>query len=112
ARAALLAGHLRLLARLAAPRGEGVLVAEVSSSEVLAELPDLTTEQLAGLLTKLGRDGKHYRGVHPRQLLSTLRADTSLRPMIAAATALARWRWRLHDTTYLVGAIGFRVAAR
>jgi hypothetical protein len=112
ARAALLAGHLRLLARLAAPRGAGVLVAEVTSSEVLADLPDLTTEQLAELLTKLERNGDHYRGVHPRQLLSTLRADTTLRPIIAAATALAPWRWQLHDRTYLVGAIGFRVAAK
>ena len=41
ARAALLAGHLRLMARLAAPGGEAVLVTEVTSSEMLAELPAL-----------------------------------------------------------------------
>ncbi len=112
ARAALVAGHLRLLARLAAPGGEGVLVAEVTSSEMLAELPGLPTEELAGVLAQLGRNGKHYRGVHPRQLLSTLRADSSLRGRIAAAAPLMPWRWRLHDRTYLVGAIGFRLTAR
>jgi hypothetical protein len=110
ARAALLAGHLRLLARLAAPGGDVVLVSEVTSSEMLAELPALKKEQLAGLLTKLGRNGDHFRGVHPRQLLSTLRADSSLRPLITDATAFTPWRWRLHDVTYLVGAIGFRLA--
>jgi hypothetical protein len=111
ARAALLTGHLRLLARLAAPGGEGVLVAEVTSSEMLAELPALATEALAALLAELGRNGNHYRGVHPRQLLSALRSDTSLRPLIARAGPLVPWRWRLHDTTYFVCAIRFRLAA-
>src|SRR4051794_6391029 len=37
--AALLAGHLRLMARLAAPGGEAVLVAEIVSSDTLAKLP-------------------------------------------------------------------------
>jgi hypothetical protein len=110
ARAALLAGHLRLMARLAAPGGEAVLVAEVTSSEMLAELPGLANEELAGLLAELGRKGNHFRGVHPRQLLATLRADPTIRPLIAAAAPLLPWRWRLHDQTYLVGAIGFRVA--
>jgi hypothetical protein len=61
---------------------------------------------------QLGRNGKHYRGVHPRQLLSTLRGDSTLRPLIAGATELMPWRWRLHDRTYLVGAISFRCAPR
>ncbi len=96
ARAALVAGHLRLLARLAAPGGEGVLVTEVTSSEMLAELPALPTEELAGLLARLGRNGKHYRGVHPRQLLSTLRrlvaagADRGCGPAHAVAMAVTR----------------------
>ena len=112
ARAALLAGHLRLMARLAAPGGDAVLVCEVTSSEMLAELPGLANEELAGLLTELGRKGDHYRGLHPRQLLAALRADPSIRPLIAAAGPLMPWRWRLHDRTYLVGAIGFRLAPR
>jgi hypothetical protein len=110
ARAALLVGHLRLLARLAARGGEGVLVTEITSSETIPELPALATDEVAELLTQLGRNGKHYRGVHPRQLLSTLRADSTLRPLIARATELMPWRWRLHDRTYLVGAIRFRCA--
>ncbi len=110
ARAALLAGHLRLMARLAAPGGEAVLVAEVTSSEVLAELPGLANEELAALLAELGRKGNHFRGVHPRQLLAALRTDSSIGPLIAAAGPLMPWRWRLHDQTYLVGAIGFRLA--
>ena len=108
--AALRAGHLRLMARLAAPGGEAVLVTEVASSRTIAELPALSAEGLAGLLTGLGRKGNHFRGVHPRQLLAALRADPSIGPHVAAAATLMPWRWKLHDRTYLVGAIGFRLA--
>ena len=110
AEAALRAGHLRLMARLAAPGGEAILVTEVVSSHMLAELPALTAEGLAGLLTGLGRKGNHFRGVHPRQLLAAVRADPSIGPLVADAAPLRPWRWRLHDRTYLVGAISFRLA--
>jgi hypothetical protein len=112
ARAALMTGHVRLMARLAAPGGEAVLVSEVTSSEILAELPGMANEELAGLLAELGRKGDHYRGLHPRQLLAALRSDSSIRPLIVDAGQLVPWRWRLHDQTYLVGAIEFRLAAR
>ncbi len=100
------------MARLAAPGGEAVLVAEVTSSEMLAELPGLANEELAGQLAELGRKGDHYRGVHPGQLLAALRTDSSIRPLIVDASPLVPWRWRLHDRTYLVGAIRFGLAAR
>jgi hypothetical protein len=57
AEAALRAGHLRLMARLAAPVGEAVLVTDVVSSQMLAALPALPAEALAGLLTRLGLTG-------------------------------------------------------
>ena len=53
--AALRAGHLRLMARLAAPGGEGVLVTEVVSSRILSKLPDLTAKELADMLPGLRR---------------------------------------------------------
>jgi hypothetical protein len=110
--AALRAGHLRLMARLAAPAAEAVVVSEVVSSRFLAELPALAEEGLAGLLPGLGRTGNHFRGVHPRQLLAALWGDPSIKPLIAATVALKPWRWRLHDETYLVGGIGFRLTPR
>jgi hypothetical protein len=111
AQAALRAGHLRLMARLAAPGGEAVLVTEVVSSEILAELPVLSAEELAGLLPGLRRKGDHFRGVHPRQVLAALRADPSIGPLVSATALLRPWRWRLHDETYLVAAMAFRLAA-
>ncbi len=34
----------------------------------------------------------------------------SLGPRVAAVAQLTPWRWRLHDRTYLVGAVRFRLA--
>jgi hypothetical protein len=107
--AALFAGHLRLMARLAAPGGEAVLVAEVVSSDSLARLPILSEDELVPLLTELRRDGNHFRGVHPRQLLAAVRSDSSVGPLVSAAAPIAPWRWRLHDRMYLVGALSFRL---
>lgn len=109
--AAFLAGHLGLMARLAAPGGEAVLVAEVVSSYMLADLPTMPADELDGLLAKLGRQGNHFRGVHPRQLLAKLRSDPVVGPLVATSGLLSPWRWRLHNRTYLVGAIEFRIGA-
>ncbi len=98
------------MARLAAPGGEAVFVTDVVSSQILAALPALPAEALAGLLTRLGREGDHFRGVHPRQILATLRSDPCLGPLVAGVAQLTPWRWRLHDQTYLVGAVRFRLA--
>jgi hypothetical protein len=106
---ALVAGHLRLLARLAAPGGEVVLIAEVASSDMFAKLSDVSGDELDRLLTDLRRTRNHFRGVHPRQLLAALRADPAVGPLVVAAAPIAPWRWRLHDRTYLVGAIRFRL---
>jgi hypothetical protein len=110
AQAALTAGHLRLMARLAAPGGEALVVTDVARSETIPELPDLPARELAGLLRDLGRRGNHFRRVHPHQVMRVLRADPCLGPLVAAATSLTPWRWRLHDQTYLVAAIRFRLA--
>lgn len=97
------------MARLAAPGGEGMLVAEVVSSDTLEGLAEMPEGDLAGLLRYLGRSGNHFRGVHPWQLLAAMRADPSVGPL-AAAAPLAPWRWRLLGRTYLVGGMGFRLA--
>ena len=101
------------MARLTAPGGEAVLVTDVVSSQILAELPALTAKDLAGLLPRLRSQGDYFRGVHPRHLLAALRADPSIRPLVASVAQFRPWRWRLHDETFtLVGAIAFRLSAQ
>ncbi|MFO0953837.1 MAG: hypothetical protein U0835_22310 [Isosphaeraceae bacterium] len=109
AEAALLAGHFRLMSRLAAPGGEALLAAEVVSSDTLPGLPNLSPDEVAGLLPKLRREGNHFRGVHPQQLLIKLRDDPTVGPLVTSAEILGPWRWRLHRRTYLVSALAFRL---
>ena len=106
AEAALRAGHLRLMARLAAPGGEAVLVTDVVSSQMLAALPDLPAEALAGLLTRLGRKGNHFRGVHPRQILA------ALRPTRPSGRSSRPWpSFRLGDGGFTIGHTSSRRSA-
>jgi hypothetical protein len=98
------------MASLAAPGGEALVVTDVARSEMIPELPALPARELARLLTDLGRKGNHFRRVHPRQIMAVLRADPCIGQRVAAAAALMPWRWRLHDQTYLVAAISFRLA--
>jgi len=107
---ALRAGHLQLMSGLASPRGRAVLVAEVVSSRMFPGLLERPTEELVNLLAELAHQGNHFRGVHPKQLLRALRADASLGPLVMEAASLSPWRWRLHDRTYLVSGLSFRVA--
>src|SRR4051794_39766482 len=92
AQAALRAGHLRLMARLDAPGGEAVLVTEVVSSQILAELPALDAKELAGLLPGLRCKGDYFRGVHPPGLRAALRSDPPLGPLVASVNLPPPWR--------------------
>lgn len=107
---ALLAGHLRLMARLAAPGGEAVLATEVASSNAIPGIADLPDAALAGLLRAPGRPGRFFRAVHSDQLIRAARADPEVGPRLRSANGLDPWRWRLHDRTYLVAAVAFRFA--
>lgn len=106
---AIRAGHLRLLARLAAPGGSAVLITDVVSSEALPALATMPESSLAGLLPSLARSGDHIRGVHPSALISALRDDPELAGRVTGREAARPWRWRLHARDYLVWALTFRV---
>ena len=104
--AAIRLGHLRLLATLAGPRGRALLITDVVSSANVPEVAGVSDPDLAGLLARLSRRGGLIHGVNPADLLAAIRGD----PL--ASTAFSRgephlpWRWRLHDRTYLVWAVG------
>ena len=77
---ALLAGHLRLMARLASPGGDATLVAEVVSSDTLANLPEMSADELAHRLTMAGIEvescepaGPRFSGVVVGEVLSVER---------------------------------------
>jgi hypothetical protein len=106
---AIRAGHLRLLARLAAPGGAAVLITDVVSSETFPPLSSAPESALAGLLPRLAREGNHIQGVHPADLMSALRDDPELGARVSGLESLRPWRWRLHAREYLVWALKYRI---
>ncbi len=107
--AALVIGHLRLMAQLVISGGNAILVSEVVSSDTLPQLAEMSSDEIESLLPKLRREGNHFRGAHPQQLLAVLRSDAHLGPRLIESSALAPWRWRLHNRSYLVNAMTFRL---
>jgi hypothetical protein len=104
------AGHLRLLARLAAPGAQALLITDVISSERCPELPDWPDAELPERLAALGRDRNHFHGLSPDVLWSTFEDDPVLHALVAERESLPPWRWRLHNRVYLVWAIRFKTA--
>jgi hypothetical protein len=107
--AAIRAGHLRLLARLARPLGTAVLISDVVSSAHLPGLSSMLESELAGLLPRLAREGNHIGGVHPEGLRRALLGDDQLGPHVVGLRSIPPWLWRLHERDYLVWAMEYRV---
>jgi hypothetical protein len=104
-------GHLRLLARLASPGGEVVLITDVASSETFPALSTWPDSDLAGLLARLASEGNMIYGVRPSELVSALRDDPELARQVTGLESARPWRWRLHERDYLVWAMTFRAGA-
>jgi hypothetical protein len=96
-------GHLRLLARLAAPGGR---VVSSDHEPALATVPE---RSLAGLLPHLARRGGPIHGVNPADHLAVFRTDPVLASRVVGLETSPPWPWKLHDRLYLVLAISCRV---
>jgi len=98
--------HLLLMADLLAPRGFGLLVTDVVSSDTCPEIRTVSVDQLAPLMTQAISMSNFFTGTNPFAIEQRLGLDPSLpvRPMGVTAP----WRWDIGDRSYLVCAIGFR----
>lgn len=101
-------GHLRLLERMASPRGRAILITEVVSSSTVPKLPQIPDHELPGLLQDLGRDANHFRWVHPTEVASVVGSDPAIRSRVLDAAPIPPWRWRLFDRLYLVSGVTIR----
>ena len=103
------AGHLRLLARLAGPRGVSVFITDVASSVHFPPLETADESALFDLLPRLSRERAHLHGLHPSEVVSALRDDAELGPRLSGWESSRPWFWKLHRKRYLVWALTFRV---
>lgn len=101
------ARHLRLLAELLAPGGEGVLVSDVVSSLTAPELPGLAEPALSAALERCVATRNYFTGLRPQAILDELRREP-LAQLVESPTMLAPWLWDLGPRVYLVAAFRFR----
>jgi hypothetical protein len=78
-------GHLRLLARLTAPGGRGLLVTDLVSSETCPDLGSTSEADLPDKLVKLIAGRNFFTGLNPAVLLSLFGSDGVLRAELADA---------------------------
>jgi hypothetical protein len=102
-------GHLELLALLLAPGGVGLLVTDVSSSE-MAPLTSLARAlPPATLLAALTLNGRVFPALAPHEIQHVLREDPCFAPRVECVRLEPPWLWRaLPDRDYLVVAHRFR----
>jgi hypothetical protein len=98
------ASHLRLLAELAAPGGQILLITDFVSSDTAPEIRAAAEDRLAPLARELLEGRNFFHGVNPAVLASLWSTD----PVLAAATCnlkvLDPWRWDFGVRVYLVTA--------
>jgi hypothetical protein len=101
--------HLRLISDLVAPRGVGMLVTDVVSSDTCPALRDTGIDGLGPLLVDCVNAGNFFTGANPFAIERRLRTDPDLR--LDRIGMAPPWRWDLGDRSYLVSALAFRKQA-
>lgn len=105
-------GHLRLLARLTAPGGLGLLITDFVSSATVPELPNTADADLGQLAERLAAAGNFFHGLNPLFLPTLFQQDPLLASLIAATTHRGYWLWHQRNRTYAVLAIEFQRYSR
>jgi hypothetical protein len=100
-------GHLRLLARLTAPGGHGLLITDFVSSATAAELATARDAELGALVDQLAAQGNFFHGLNPLFLPALFQQDPVLHNLIAGVTHRGFWIWNQRARQYAVLAIEF-----
>lgn len=104
---ALRTAHLRLLCRLTAPGGRGMLATDFVSSVTAPELSAPAEPNWQALLAQLLPRGNFFHGLNPFVLLSLFQSDAELAQHARSAEFTGFWRWNQGSRTYAVCAIEF-----
>lgn len=105
---ALRTAHLRLLCRLTAPGGRGVLATDFVSSVTAPELNASLEPDWRALLADILPRSNFFHGLNPLVLLSLFQSDPELSEHTGGAELTGFWRWNQGSRMYAVCAIEFR----
>jgi hypothetical protein len=100
-------GHLQLMADMLTPRGIGILVTDVVSSDTLPQLLTAQDLEVSGLLAAAIQQHNFFTGLNPAVLLGLFTHDPLLRDRVQRAEPVSPWRWNLGPRVYAVYGIRF-----
>ena len=104
---ALRTAHLRLLCRLMAPGGRGVLATDFVSSATVPQLNASLEPDWRALLAEILPHSNFFHGLNPLVLLSLFQSDPELAEYTGGAEFTGFWRWNQGSRIYAVCAIEF-----
>ena len=94
--------HLRLMTRMLADGGTGILVSDFVSSDSLPELLHVSDDQIPSVAQRCLVNGNFFSGTNPFPIRSKLESEFAFRAKIATP-----WRWWLGKRAFLVYALEF-----
>ncbi|MBO0700587.1 MAG: hypothetical protein J2P46_19480, partial [Zavarzinella sp.] len=90
------------------PRGTGVLITDIVSSDSFPALGSVAEQALPHILGQLIREHNFFHGVNPAVLVSLFRSDPVLSSRVAEPEPIRPWRWDLGPRCYAVCALKVR----
>ena len=111
--AAIRTAHVRLLAKAVAPRGRGLLITDVASTDACKHIETAGDAELPRLQRRIARRSEYFLEVDPALIEEQLRTDVYLGSRIESVERTPPWRWRITSRrTYLVVGFVIRAAKR
>ena len=100
--------HLHLMSEIVAPGGSGLIVTDVSSSSLIPDLSESSSEKDSYLMETAIRRGACFTGLNPRELSEALGRVADRSGGLYGKEISPPWRWQLDEVrSFLVYALGF-----
>jgi hypothetical protein len=101
-------GHLKRMLDWLVPKGVGLLITDVVSSETVPVLEQVPEKQLPPLLQQCLQTGNFFAGLHPGQMMQDLTHYEPIADLVNDVAMLPPWKWQLGPRFYAVYALSFR----
>jgi hypothetical protein len=93
--------HLKYLTNLLKPKGWGLLITDIVSSDSFAKMESIPEESFPNTVNQLIINQNFFHGVNPYKISAMLSSD----PLLSKVRMLRPWRWSFGPRVYAVCAI-------
>jgi hypothetical protein len=101
-------GHFRRMLQLLKPRGQGIFISDLVSSDSTPVLKEVSDNQLPQLLAQCLSSGNFFSGLNPGIVLQELQSCSGISDQCSDVQIHPPWRWHMGPRVYAVYAVTFR----